>query len=171
MIQQKFGLPTFKIPQSYGGKLRNRAKGRGARPLCTKRSIHLLLWSSGAVATKSLVRTENRRVIHFALKKLAAKFGVKVYRIGNAGNHLHLIIKLSNRFAYSCFIRALTGSLALKLKIKWDYRPFTRIVEWGKDFKRACDYIYLNELEGAGFIGYSSTRLRGVQLHPFEESS
>lgn len=168
MIQQKFGMQNFKIAKAYGGRLRNKAKNRGARPLCTKRSIHVVLWSSQAKGQKSFIRKENRILLVKTLEQTAQRFGVKIYRIGNAGNHLHLIVKLTNRFLYAGFIRALTGALALKLKIKWDFRPFTRILEWGRDFKRACDYVFLNELEGAGAVAYSKTRLRGVNLEPWK---
>ncbi len=169
MIQQKFGLQQFKMTKAYGGQLRKKAKNRGARPLCTKRSIHLVLWSSLAKGEKSFTRKENRILLVDTLEYIAKKFGVKIYRIGNAGNHVHLIVKLTNRFLYSGFIRALTGTLALRMKIKWDFRPFTRIVEWGRDFKRACDYVYLNDLEGAGVFEYSKTRLKGVSLYPWRE--
>jgi REP element-mobilizing transposase RayT len=162
MLQQKFGLSSFKIKKAYGGSLRKKAANRGARPLCTKRSIHLILWSSEAKGAKSFIK--NRRVLELTLSKIAKRFGVKIYRIGNAGNHIHLVVKLTNRYLYSGFIRALTGTLALKLRIKWDFRPYTRIIEWGRDFKTVCEYVFLNQLEGVGAIPYSSTRLRGVNL-------
>lgn len=162
MLQQKFGLESFKTSKCYGGALRKKAKNRGARPLCTKRSIHLILWSSAAKGERSFLR--NRKLIERTLSKIAKRFGVKIYRTGNAGNHLHLVVKLTNRYLYSGFIRALTGALALKLKIKWDFRPYTRIIEWGRDFKRACEYVFLNQLEGAGVIPYQRNRLRGLKL-------
>ena len=42
----------------------------------------------------------------------------------------------------------------------WDARPFTRIIEWGRDYLRACDYLLQNRLEALGFIPY---RHRGKQ--------
>ena len=36
----------------------------------------------------------------------------------------------------------------------WDARPFTRIVEWGRDFNRVSDYLLQNSLEAIGFIPY-----------------
>ncbi|MEQ1666451.1 MAG: hypothetical protein ABL927_13865, partial [Bdellovibrionales bacterium] len=44
----------------------------------------------------------------------------------------------------------------------WDQRPFTRIVEWGRDFKNACSYLMQNSLEAIGFLEYK-TRVRKYQ--------
>jgi hypothetical protein len=36
----------------------------------------------------------------------------------------------------------------------WDKRPFTRILEWGKDFNVISSYLLQNILEALGFIPY-----------------
>jgi REP element-mobilizing transposase RayT len=36
----------------------------------------------------------------------------------------------------------------------WDFRPFSRILYWGKDFKFCCGYVKQNFLEAIGFIDY-----------------
>ena len=40
----------------------------------------------------------------------------------------------------------------------WDARPFTRIVEWGRDFKNFGFYILQNTLEATGFMPYQPRR-------------
>lgn len=36
----------------------------------------------------------------------------------------------------------------------WDFRPFSRVLYWGKDFKKCCAYVRQNVLEALGFIDY-----------------
>ena len=44
------------------------------------------------------------------------------------------------------------GGDATELKLRfWDARPFTRIVEWGRDFTHLTKYILKNRLEAFGF--------------------
>lgn len=37
----------------------------------------------------------------------------------------------------------------------WQFRPFTRVMYWGKDFKGSCSYLLKNTLEAIGFIQYT----------------
>ena len=39
-------------------------------------------------------------------------------------------------------------------------RPFTRIIGWGRDFKRVLSYQILNQLEALGFISYKKKKLK-----------
>ena len=85
--------------------------------------------------------------------------------MANVGNHLHFQLKLSNRFTYTPFIRALTASIAmavtktsrwnpLKAEAKdrfWDRRPYTRAVKGITGYFKLRDYIEINKLEGFGF--------------------
>lgn len=36
----------------------------------------------------------------------------------------------------------------------FNFRPFTRILNWGKDFTAGCSYTQINTLEALGFIAY-----------------
>ena len=114
------------------------------------------------------------------IRKFALKNGVKIYQIGNAGNHLHILLQVGNRYLWNAFIRGLTSALAYAAtavvtatengrppekqsakqpaKKFWDFRPFTRIVEWGRDFFLQKDYVMLNALEGLGILPPRSTR-------------
>ncbi len=144
--------------KAYGGSLMKRRKGRGIRPLAVKNSMHLVLRSSLAKGEWSLLRHSSK--IRKILKRFSTKYGVKILAVGNAGNHVHLHIQLSNRFTYKPFIRATTASIAMaitgmsrwkKLDIKfWDRRPFTRIVIGRRAFLRLADYVFMNGMEGQG---------------------
>jgi hypothetical protein len=95
---------------------------------------------------------------------------VKVYRFSNSGNHLHFIVLPSSREAFKTYIKAVTGIIArLTLGAErgsakglrfWDAKPYTRILEWGRDFKTACRYVLQNTLEALGFIPYQPRKKR-----------
>jgi REP element-mobilizing transposase RayT len=125
--------------------------------------MHLVLRSTLARGVWSFVRPRNRDLVNRVLSKHAAVTGVELKGIGNAGNHLHLRIKVSSRKQYFHFIRAVAGELALKIKKTpntaaglspnrnfWDRRPFSSIVSSYQYAARLMDYIKINELEGHG---------------------
>ncbi len=161
--QQSFGGKTFNIQHFFGGLLTTERAHRTARPLSTKYPIHLVLRSSQAKEGKSFWKKENARFIQYILKKISKKWGVEILNCANVGNHLHLMIKLKNRFTYEKFICGVTGAISLHLtkwnKNKgprrpedkfWDFRPYTRIVIGFAAKLRMQDYLDINKLEGLG---------------------
>jgi REP element-mobilizing transposase RayT len=164
MANRKAQLSLLKKqPSAYGGELLKTRKGRAtARPLSTKFTMHLVLRSSKAKGKMSF--RNFKKEITQILEKFGSKFGVTIVRFANVGNHIHLQIKLSNRFTYRPFIRAITAAIAIKVggrnrwnssEVKkgkfWDLRPFSRIVDSFKGFLNLKDYIEINELEGFGY--------------------
>lgn len=105
-----------KQPKDYGGSLRNTRKGRvGPRPISTKHTMHLVLKSTKARGEWNFLRPRHKKNIRRIIEKFAFIYGVKLISLANASNHLHLQIKLSNRFAYKPFIRAVTGAIAISV--------------------------------------------------------
>lgn len=158
-------LLNQRFKMAYGGELLKKAKARrSGRVLSTKYSMHLVLRSSKAVGDKSFATKENRTFIRGVLNRFAKKYGIKIHNFANVGNHLHMHIRLSNRYGFHKFIRAVTGAIAIRLgrynrwagakavaKDKFfDYRPFTRVVVGLRAVLSLKDYIRLNELEGYG---------------------
>lgn len=159
---------------AYGGELRKTRIGRGARPLSTRQTMHLVMRSSKAQGDWSLRHPRHRKRVTAIIVRFARVNGVRVLSLANVGNHLHLHIKLGNRFAYARFIRAVTGAIAQAVTGRtrwkarrarkqntnapaaanaekfWDYRPFTRIVESWRAVLNLRDYVRLNQLEGDG---------------------
>lgn len=120
----------FKSKKSaYGGQLRNTRAGReGARPLSVRDSMHLVLRSSQAKGEWSFLRSRNAKVVKSVVEKFAFVYGVKVLSLVNVGNHLHLHIRLGNRFGYKPFVRAITGSIAMAItgKNRWTRAKIAR---------------------------------------------
>jgi REP element-mobilizing transposase RayT len=164
--QLKFTDPRMKNMLQFGGSLLKKSNAKTARPISTKHAMHIVLKSSLAKGEWSLLSPKNQKMVDKALRTLTKKYGIKIYEFANVGNHLHLLIKLNNRFTFKPFIRALAGCIALKvtgankfkgLKHKfWDYRPWSRIVEWKKAYTMAKDYVIQNHLEAIGLIPYQT---------------
>lgn len=110
-------LKILKTTKSdYGGDLlRTRAGRRHGRPVSTRETMHLVLRSTKARGDWSFLRDKNNFAVRQIIAKFAAKYGVRVLSNANAGNHLHLQIKLTNRFSYPSFIRAITGAIAMSI--------------------------------------------------------
>ena len=158
-------LKLFKDqPKAYGGTLLNTRKGRAqGRPLSIKHSMHLVLKSSQAKGRLSFRYQNNPLKIRKIINRFANKYGVSIQSMANVGNHLHIQIKLGNRFGYKPFIRATTSAIAMAItginrwtkrdsaKKFWDYRPYSRVVLGWKALLSLKDYIEVNQWEGRGF--------------------
>ena len=180
-------IPERSNKRFFGGSLLvGRRKTR--RPVNCKEAIHFVLRSQFAVGQNSLRTPKNRSIIDCILKKAARKYGIRIYRQAIQSNHIHLILKVPSRYAYKCFISIISGKIAsavmnhmsFKNFLKsislsgrgeglltqlhpgqafWDYRPFSRILFWGKDYKTAYNYLIQNTLEGLGFIPYKPRKI------------
>lgn len=149
--------------KDFGGSL-IKGNAREQRPISVKRPLHLVMRSSLAKGERSFLNPKRSRIIRELIHRSANDHGVKIYRFANSGNHLHFILLPGSRAAFMRFIRSISGVIARvtlgaqrgkALGIKfWDARPFTRILEWGKDYRRACNYLKQNILEALGFIPY-----------------
>jgi len=171
----------FKKQLAFGGSLLKNSHAKVARPLSSKQALHIVLRSEYASGPHSMLKSE--RVIQNTLLKMGRKHGVKVYRVANAGNHLHLLVRYTKRRGLQNFLRGSTGLIARKMmgrergpaldnesapthstkKSFWTQRPFTRIVSWGRDFDSTLAYIKLNTLESLGFISRKFTKSLPVQ--------
>ncbi|HEX4924735.1 MAG TPA: transposase [Bdellovibrionales bacterium] len=133
--------------------------------------MHLVIRSSRAKGRFSLLKKDIQ--IKRIISNQADRFGVRVYKQANAGNHLHLTVLPRSRAAFNGFIRAITGLIARTVLGTergagkglqfWDQRPFTRILEWGREFKQVTAYLRQNTLEALGFEPY---RPRSSRFNP-----
>ncbi len=145
------------FPKEFGGALLV-GKRKSRRPLSTKKAHHVVLKATGGIPSLLRYRTS----IDMVLQNFAKRFHVKIYKQGLEVNHLHLILKFNSIDDYKNFVRSVTGVLAKALKLKWLYRPYSRIVEWGRAFKMATSYVLQNELEGLGVIPRKPRKKRRV---------
>lgn len=165
-LERAVQLSFFKTDISFGGSLLKNSHAREPRPLSTKNFLHIVLKSDVAKKTEinDLRLTSKRLKVAAIIKGRATDFGVRIHSQAIASNHIHLLISFKSRKKYMQWIRRLTGLIArLMLGAEkgkpsqtsfWSYRPFTRIVYWGRDFRAVSAYIGRNMLEAVGFIDY-----------------
>lgn len=169
--QLGFKILEIKNTKHFGGEHLGNSNPKSKRPLSTKKAMHLVMRSSLAKGAQSL-RRKDKQVFKIIYKQ-ARQLGVKIYKYANGGNHLHMIILPLSRTAFNKFVRAVSGLIArLILSAErgspaadnqfWDKRPFTRILEWGSDFNKACDYLLKNTLEAYGFVTYTPRKLAAL---------
>lgn len=166
--QLGFQILEQKAAKHFGGAYLKKSHAKTKRPITTKRSMHLVMRSSLAKGEKSFLR--HAAAIQKIVQVQAKRFGVRVYRLANAGNHLHLVILPSSRGGFNSFVRSLSGVIARRVlgaergSAKnlqfWDQRPFTRILEWGKEYRGVVRYLVQNSLEALGFIEYTPRKVR-----------
>lgn len=132
----------------HGGVLAEK-KRKTLRPLDSKRALHCVL-----KARAPILRTRAAWIAH-EIRKSATRHHLKTYGLAVNRNHIHLVLKIPHRRGYRAFIRALTARLALAFgKGLWALTPFTRILAWGLDFRRALAYCRQNEEEASGERAY-----------------
>jgi REP element-mobilizing transposase RayT len=151
---------TYPVDKSrFGGSLL-KGNPKVRRPYNSGAALHVVLRSSRAKGPLSLHR--RYKAIRALICKQADTFGVRLYRVANSGNHIHLLLRPSaDRKEFANFMRAISGLIArLILKAErgakkgikfWDARPFSRVVNWGKAFQICVHYVEKNILEALGF--------------------
>ena len=156
--QFEFEDPIFKKAGDVFGGSKLRSHPKVKRPLASKLPLHMVLRANQS----SFRLPTTYKVVNDVVRDTAKKYGVRIYKYSNNGNHLHVLLKLSRIPRWAPFIRDLTSQIVQKLrelgvsfKVEklWMGRPFTRIVRgWKKAFQMVKEYIYLNQLEAEGHI-------------------
>lgn len=180
-----FSLPI--LDSRFGGS-HLKSHPKTSRPLSKKHPMHVVLKSHMARGKHSMLL--RARSIEKHVHKQATQHGVKILGFVNVGNHLHLLIKLSNRQSLARFLRALCGVIAKEMhsiieigekkgvekksgidefekpslpkgKSYWQGRPFSRVIQGLKDLIGTQKYLFLNELE---VFGVSKAQGRSLLL-------
>lgn len=166
----------FEEEREFGGALLKKSHAKKARPIPLKKSMHLTLRSSKARGDKSFLLNRNRiHRIENVVRTQARKFGVEINQYANVGNHLHLLVKASNRIGFIAFLRSISGIIArialgaergqAKLKQEmqfWDQRPWTKVILTWTEFVNVRKYVEQNFNEAMGFIRYTPRRYRST---------
>lgn len=139
-----------------------------ARPFSSQHAMHVVMRSDVARGDFSLLRKETRSWLRLYLPRVARQFSVKLYSNSNNGNHIHLVIRASDKKQFASFLRVLSGMIARKVLgaergrekgIKfWSSRPYSRLVTWGREFWSVLRYVERNILEARGSFAYLERR-------------
>jgi REP element-mobilizing transposase RayT len=142
----------------HGGEL-SIGRRKTARPVALSQPMHLVLRSSRAHGAWSLRARQHRGRIDRELSRWARRFGIRVYRAANAGNHLHLLVRTRHRLSFQNFLRAFAGGVARLVTGAragrrtgkfWDLLAYSRVVKWGRDFLGVHAYVLQNEWQVCG---------------------
>ncbi len=169
VMRLQLSFKGFNSSKAYFGGSLLVGKRKGVRPISSKHALHLILKASRAKGSQSFLK--HHKQIQYQLDKQAKKFGIRIYQYSNVGNHLHFLIRIHSRREYKKFIRAIssliqgivTKTLGANQKSKeifWDFRPFSRVVSWGRDFRMAAEYVIKNTLEVLGLVPYIPRKSR-----------
>ena len=149
-------------------------KRKEARPISTKKPIHLTLRSSYAVGVYSFRTKRNREFISALVRSLSRKWGIRIYEFSINSNHLHFALRTLTRKGFQNFLRTLGSQIATFVtgarkgkpfgKRFFDLPAFTRIAEWGKAFERLKAYVIQNVLEANGVISYQPRKAKGARV-------
>lgn len=140
-------LKLFKSENlEFGGNLLL-GKRHEQRILSPKCPMHLIM--KGDISIGGSLR-KYKHQIETEIKRLAKKFDIQTYGHSVQINHIHFNLKISSRENYKKFIKALTGRIAQLTKIKFLWRPYTKLITWGRQFKNLAAYIIQNEEEVVG---------------------
>lgn len=185
-----FNRKTF--VHAHGGALAV-GKRKTKRPFDPKQALHVVLRSSQAKGVHSLLHPRNCNHIQRWMERSKERWGIRVYRYANVGNHLHLLIQAPSRVAWQGFIREFSGGVAMIVtgarkgepvlggrspkdsgmalgacRGFWDGLVFTRIVAFGRDFVGVARYVAQNLWEGAG-VPVRRLLLRGYRVLELSE--
>lgn len=152
------GLLARLAPTAHGGDV-GKGRHKGARPFSPRRPLHIVLRSSRARGSLSLRKPWNEGAIGELLRRLSIRYAVHVYQFANAGNHLHLLARCSDRRRLQSFLRCFAGLVARAVTGAekgrpfgrfWDSLAYSRILTWGREYRGVRAYILQNEMEAIG---------------------
>ena len=157
-------LEEMALRLEHGGT-KSLGRRKEARPIATRRAMHVTMRATLARGAMSFLLPHHARRIESLCRQLGNRFGVKIYELGNSGNHLHLLLKARTREGFKNFLRSFTGKVALTVTGARKGKPFgrffdalthSRIVEWGRAYFHAKRYVVINRLEGLGLIPHQA---------------
>ena len=152
-LQFAFEKMNQKNSKIFGGETLI-GKRKTTRPLSDRKPIHLILRSDSVN-----VFTPTNKSLKRLIYNLAEKYSIKIYELALNHNHIHFVLRFKNKSLYKFFIRELTSKMAQAIRKKLPHlktilslRPWTRILEWNRDFENAVSYVILNIEESMGWI-------------------
>jgi REP element-mobilizing transposase RayT len=148
-------------------------KRKTRRPFSAQKPIHIVMRSGRASGKWSFRQSRSYNKVIELIRAHARASDLKLYNLAVNSNHVHFLVRAKNRKSLQKFLRSVTGHLArfitgaTKGNAKgkfWDALTFTRLVEWGRDFRCAFDYVVQNELEASGLQTYQPRRIRKIRI-------
>ena len=135
-----------------------------ARPFSQKKCLHVVLRSHFT----TLRQRKNRKLIGDLLHLYSHRFHVRVYQNALNSTHIHLLCYAKEKESLQNFLRVFAGQVAQRMTSSkkgkaltrsfWSKIAWSRVVEWGRAFKIATQYILQNQRESLGLVAYTPRR-------------
>jgi REP element-mobilizing transposase RayT len=154
---------------------------RSRRPINICESVHIVLRSEKAHGPRALTR--NKKLVLRVLDKYSKRFRVRAYETAICSNHIHCLVKAKTRKELQNFFRVFAGQVAQQIlnefpltakekrggtpsaeqkasshpknrRTFWQLLLYSRVVSWGREFKKIKAYIIKNTMEALGLIAY-----------------
>ena len=111
MNSRQISLFNNKPVKAFGGSLRKGTR-KLARPITTKKTMHLVLRAQILKPEWNMLSTKHRNTIEKLIYKKADENDIKIDQFANVGNHIHMIIMPKTRTGFKRFLRTITGRIA-----------------------------------------------------------
>jgi len=117
-----------------------KGKRKTKRPLAFNKTNHLVF-----KANNSFLLLKNTGQVETTLFHYARRFSLIIYAFAIQADHIHINFRVGTRIQYNRWIRTVTPIISILIpKLKWRYRPYTRLTNWGKDFRGLKNYLTKN---------------------------
>lgn len=118
-----------------------------ARAISLRGANHIVLKTNRHVLRKNVAK------IRILIHETQTRFGIKIRALSLMSNHIHLIVKVSNRKQFADALRFLAGQIALKVAQSklWTTRIWSRPLKFGKDMVTAELYVWKNAIKAGCF--------------------
>jgi len=171
-------MSLIKHSNSFGGELL-KGKRKTYRPLSSKRPLHLVLKSQEVLKMGSFMK--HKKLTERLINIYAKKFNITIYDYAICSNHIHFTLRFFGQREFQNFLRLLCGQIAQQIqglggmarasRSFWLHRPFTRVIHWGRDFKRTLNYMAVNWFEADGRSLYRKQKSKQAALLGFRMNS
>lgn len=155
-MKQKTLFKLSDYSSEFGGDLLE-GKRKSRRPLSKNLSHHMIL-DADTTECGSLVKYQH--LIRHILKEHARAHNVFIHEASVNSNHCHLHLQFQHRNFYLGFIRTVTARLRKEINVRWNLRPYSRMVTPGREFKNANIYVERNQYEANGTTVYKRLKIK-----------
>ena len=172
MKQTSLFQTHWKFRDAHGGSLRQKRRGRRARPLSKKHPLHLVFKTNLAALPRGLRHPRTQAIVRQVIQQYSKRFFVKIEQVSIQKDHIHLLVRAYRRSSYLSFFKVVAGQIAQRVTGTfdesyegpriWKARPFSRVVKGWKAYQIVRNYIQLNEAEARGVVPYRKQRLKGL---------
>lgn len=186
-------LKKYNLKHSHGGSLRQLRKGRGLRPLSSRKPHHVVFKADKKAIKLNFRSPRSFKLVRRIIDRYSKRFSIRIDQCSINFDHIHLNIRVPRRALSHYFLRVVAGQIAQELQKAnllndvtdtpgqergvmakrvmklWLVRPFTRVVHGWRGLLTLRNYIQLNEKEVCGVIPYQKERLRGLSVKHWQK--